>query len=439
MKKLVPTIVLAILLMLMILSWNSVTSYNATMRAAFNKHIKKAEELEEKEIYIDAVKEYEYALKIKPKEYDVAKKIYELYEVLEKPNNYVRAYKKAIKIDPEQKEPYLKLLDYYIRMSAYAKANDVLYDAWEHFPKDEELTERLIALKGNYVLAGIDVTPAKNMYFPPKASLGYVAVIKDGKYGLTTNGFKLVIKYEYDDIGILDNKLVPVKKDGEYYFLDNEGYRKLVPDEPADYFGSFGDGYAPACFNGVYGYVNNKLKTFKMEYDYAGCFANKIAAVQKDGKWGIINSSFKKVVGFEFDEVLMDDYGFCSGYGVFFAKKDGSYALYNTKGKKISDDFEEVRIFASDQPAAVKKDGKWCLVNKKGEIVLETDYDDMKSMCVGYAPVLKDGKWGAIDQYGNVLIDFTFEEMDSFMGNGYARVVVDGAERHVLVHVFDED
>ena len=96
-------------------------------------------------------------------------------------------------------------------------------------------------------------------------------------------------------------------------------------------------------------------------------------------------------------------------------------------------------MFVSDQPAAVKKNGKWCLLNKKGEIVLETDYEDLKSMCVGYAPALKDGKWGAIDEYGNVLIDFQFEEMDSFMANGYARVVVDGDVRHVLVHVFDED
>ena len=439
MKKLVPTIVLFILVMLMVLSWNGVLTYNATMRAAFNKHIKKAEELEDKGIIVDAVKEYEQALNIKPKEYDVAVKIYELYEELDKPLYYVRAYKKAIKIDPKQKEPYLRLLDYYINMSAYAKANDTLYDAWKQFPGDEDLTERLIALKGNYVLSSIDVTPVKNLYYPPKSTLGYVAVVKDGKYGLTTNGFKLIVKYEYDDIGILANKLIPVKKDDEWFYLDQDGYRKLVPDEKADYFGSFGDGYAPACFDGVYGYVNNKLKTFKMEYEYAGAFANKIAAVKKDDKWGIINSSFKKVVGFDFDEVLMDDYGFCSAEGVFFAKKDGSYALYDAKGKKISDDFEDVRMFVSGQPAAVKKNGKWCLLNKKGEIVLETDYEDMKSMCVGYAPVLKDGKWGAIDEYGNVLIDFTFEEMDSFMGNGYARVLVDGNTRYVLVHVFDED
>ena len=73
------------------------------------------------------------------------------------------------------------------------------------------------------------------------------------------------------------------------------------------------------------------------------------------------------------------------------------------------------------------------------QIVLETDYEELRSMCVGYAPALKDGKWGAIDEYGNVLIDFQFEEMDSFMANGYARVVVDGDVRHVLVHVFDED
>ena len=299
--------VLVILALLLVLSWDGVLSYNADMKRTYDKYIENAEKLEQKGVYIDAVKQYENALRMKPENYDVAMKIVDLYDKLEKPGDYAKACQKAIKANPKEKEPYLKLLDYYLDMSVFGKANTLLNEASKELGNDPDLTERMIRLKSAYVISSVDLPPSGPLFKPSGDDMSYYKAEKEGQYGIATSGGKLIIRCEYDEIGMLNNKLIPVKKDGEYFFVDEEGYRKLVPDTAADYFGTFGDGYAPAAFGGKYGYVNNKLKEFKMEYEFTGSFANKLAAVKKDGKWGVINTSVEMVAGFEFDEILMDE------------------------------------------------------------------------------------------------------------------------------------
>ena len=438
MNKLIPTLVLTILAFLLILSWNSVLTYNSELRKAYDKHIEKAEKLENKQVYIDAVKEYEAALNLRPNEYGVAMKVVDLYDKLELSGDYAKACRKAIKSDSSKKEPYILLLDYYLEMSAYGKANSLLAEAQKAIGNDSDLTARMIELKSKYAMQTVDRQPAGTLVYPDGSDSGCYKIIVDGLYGIASSGGKLKIPCEYDEIGILNNKLIPVKKNGEYYFLDEDGYRKLVPDEPAEYFGSFGNGYAPAAFNGKYGYINDKLKQFKMEYEFTGSFANKLAAVKKDGKWGIINSSFEKVTDFIFDEILMDEYTYATTYEVFFARTGSSWALYDKKGKKISDDYDEVQLFASKEPAAVKKNGKWGFLSIEGKLLVDPQYEDARSSCVGYAPVLLDGKWGAVDMYGNIILNPEFDSLSAFWDNGYAYAELDGKPKFIIVRVYDE-
>lgn len=437
MNKLIPIIMLAVMLLMLCVSWKNVISYNEDVKAEYNQHIESAESLMKKEIYIDAVKEYEAALKLQPDNYDIAMTIVSLYEKLEKTGSYAEACQKAIEADPKQKEPYILLTDYYISDSSYRKAYSLLIDAQKQFGNDEDIVSRLVTIKGNYAITTPDRFPVKRIAYPDKSKTGYMTIESDGKYGLADSGNTTVINCEYDDIGLLSNDLVSVKKNGEYYYVDSEGYRKLVPDQPADYLGTFGSGYAPASFDGKYGYVDEKLKQYHMEYDFAGCFAKDVAPVQKDGKWAIIDDSFENITDYVFDEILMDDYNYCSSYGAFFAKQNGMYALYSLDGKKISDDFEDARIFESKEPAAVKKDGKWGFVSIDGKIAVNPCYDDAGSFCIGYAPALIKGKWGAVDLSGNVLIEPAFEKFDSFMPNGYALVEKDSIKEFIAVNIYE--
>lgn len=437
MNKLIPYAVLVVMAIMLYVSWDNVLGYNESISDEYSQHIETAEKYMEKEIYIDAVKEYEAALELQPENYEIAMKIVDLYDDLGESQSFVTACENAIAADKSQAEPYIRLADYYIRISSYQKACTLLNSAEAFVGENSEITELLLEVKRRYTTTSIRYDSVGDFHYESGQKNGYAIVSLEGKYGLIDSALKLTVKCEYDDIGLLSQKLLPVKKNGEYFYLDQDGHRKLVPDEPADYLGTFEDGYAPASFNGKYGYIDNKLKQYSFEYSYAGCFSNGIAAVEKDGKWAVINTSFENVTDFEFSEILLDEYGFCSQYGVFFAQRDGKYYLYDTQGNCLSDGFEDAHLFASDEPAAVKKNGKWGFVSATGEMVMEPAYDDAKSFSQGYAPFLQNGLWGCIDEKGHVLIEPIFDDFEPFAENGYAIVTEEAVKKYVIVNLYE--
>ena len=435
MNKLLPVLVFACLALMLVFSWQNVLSYKGQISSEYNRHMSTAEKLEKKKIYIDAVKEYETACNMRP-DYELAMKIAGLYKELEDESSYIDACQNAIKIDKSQIEPYRIIADYYIDENNYSKAYDILNQSEEALGHNDELFGKLVYILGKYNTSIPQYDTFSPWVYEEGSKTGYAKISIDGLYGLANSSNQIVCKCENEDIGLFMNNVIPVKRDGEYYYIDSNGYRKLVPDNSAEYLGPFSSDYAPAKINGKYGYLDKNMQELHFEYDYAGCFYNGMAAVQKNSKWAVINTSFKEITGFDFDEILIDDYGFCSLYGVFFAKKDGSYALYNNEGKKISDNFDDVRQFASSQPAAVKKDGKWGFISIDGKMVIEPEYDDAKSFCVNYAPVKIKGKWGCIDKDRNVIIEPAFEQMESFDRNGYALVEIDGEKQFIIITLY---
>lgn len=435
MNKSMPILILSVLLIMLVISWQNVLSYNDKITQEYDKHIAAAEKMESKEIYVDAISEYKAAQKIKP-DYDIQMKIADLYLKQEDKSGYVNACREAINIDKSKLEPYLLISDYYIENTNYYEAYSILKQGEKAIGKNDDFSERLLFVLSQYNEAAVSYETYLPWHMVGSGS-GYAKISKEGLYGLVNIENKIAYKCEYEDIGLFMNYVIPIKKDGEYYYIDGNGNRKLVPDEPAEYLGTFSGNYAPAKINGVYGYIDKQMREYNFEYEYAGCFSNGIAAVKKDGKWKIINEQLKDVTGYVFDDVKMDDYGFCAGQNVFFAQKDGSYALYNIEGKKLSEDLEDAKIFVSKQPAAVKKNGKWGYISLKGEMVIEPAYDDADSFCVGYAPVKTGNKWGCIDRDNNLVIEAVFDEMQAFAENGYALAEKDGVREFVIVKIYE--
>lgn len=436
MDKLIPYAVLILMVLMLGVSWKNVAGYKGEISKEYNRHIQSAEELVKKEIYIDAVNEYEAALSMKPENYEVAMKIVDLYNKLNKEDEYVQACKKAISADPKKEEPYIKLADYYIASDKYKNAITILNEAQKEIGENDEIIKRMIMVKGQYTIAVVYDNIAKPLYYINDEN-GYAVIEENGLQGLIDENNNVILECKYDDVSLLSEGLIPVKSNNEYYCIDSEGYRKLVLDFSADYIGTFNYGYAPVSVSGKYGFIDAKGKKYKVEYSYTGCFSNGIAPVKKDNKWAIVNTELKEITGFEFDEILINEYGFCSDYGVFFAKQNEEYYLYNNKGEKISEGFEDVKMFKSDEPTAVKKNGKWGYLSKDGKIVIEPEYDDAKSFNIGYAPVLINGKWGCIDEKKNVLITPAFDSMEAFSKNGYASVKIEGVEKFAVVNIYE--
>jgi len=136
-----------------------------------------------------------------------------------------------------------------------------------------------------------------------------------------------------------------------------------------------------------------------LEFDYiVDNFNEGFAAVQKDGKWGYINTKCEQIVECKFD---------CFGdfhEGFARVKKDGKWGYINTKGEQIVEcQFDEVRDF-HEGFAAVLKYGKCGYINTKGEQIVERQFDSVRNFNKGFALVKKGGKWGRINTKGYFVI-----------------------------------
>ena len=127
-------------------------------------------------------------------------------------------------------------------------------------------------------------------------------------------------------------------------------------------------------------------------------FNEGFAAVQKDGKWGYINTKGEQIVECKFDNVSLFDEGFAR------VQKDGKWGYINTKGEQaIECKFDDACDF-KEGFARVKKDGKWGYINTKGEQIVECKFDGVRDFNEGFALVKKDGKWGYINTKGCFVI-----------------------------------
>lgn len=438
MNKFVPLAAMGGLLLMLTVSWANVAGYNKELNEEYNRHLKSAENYISKEIYVDAIKEYKTALDLRPNNYEIAMKVVELYDKLDDKNNYIKACQTAITADPKQEKPYLLIADNYLSKLNYTKAYKILHEGQEAIPDSKEIAARIKQIRSQFTTLSMKYDSFDGFQISSGTKSGVARVSLDGKYGLLNSDNKLSRPCEYEDIGLAMAGLTPVKQNGEWFYVDKNGYRKLVPDQEVDELGSFSGLYAPAKIDGKWGYLDAKMKEHHFEYEYAGSFYLNSAPVKKDGKWGIIDNKFESITGFVFDDILVDAYGFCTEYGVFFAKEsDGKYYLYDTAGQKLSEGFDDAKRFASKQAAAVKKGSKWGFLSRKGELVIKPTYEDANSFCLGYAPVSIKGKWGCIDETGTMMIEPQFDHLDSFFSNGYALSETDGVKQFVVVNKYE--
>ncbi len=135
-----------------------------------------------------------------------------------------------------------------------------------------------------------------------------------------------------------------------------------------------------------------------------------VAAADKSGRWGFINSLGETAVPFEYD--------YCSYFigGVAAVKRVGLWGFIDKKGNILCDfQFEDSGSFSGGF-CAVKKDGLWGFIDEDFNLVIPYSYDGATGFSGGLASVRLGNMWGAIDSSGKVVIDFLYT--DSFIFSG---------------------
>lgn len=424
MKKTNAALVCIALLALMVLSWFNVIKNKVEGQSAFESNIQQAEKYVQKGIYIDAITCYQEALKVRPNDYDTAIQLARAYEQLGDKNGFLSACDTAAEISPKNPEPYVMKAEYYLNSAKYSDAIKAVKSIPNSLKNEESVVQLQNTLAHKYVIKYASYSDVADWH--EQKSTNYVAVKEDGRWGMATKDGTQKIRLKYDDIGAYDENsgVIPCSEGGMYYYIDSKDNKKLVGDLEYDYLGSFGDGYAPAQRDGVYGYIDTAFHEEHFEFDYAGAFANKVAAVKKNEKWSLIDIKFKQITDYVYDEILVDSYGYCAMQNVIVARKGNAYVFLDTDGKQLSSrSFDGAAMPASrDGYIAVKLNGKWGFANLQGDMVIKEQFEEAKSFSLDLAPVKINGLWGYVDGKGELIGEPEYVDAGVFSSDGSAPV-----------------
>lgn len=427
------------LIIITVLAWGGTISRYFQSNADYKNAIEKAVAYEEKEIYIDALAYYKKARETKPEDYGLVMKVADMYYNLRDMNGFLQYCDKAIELQPKNEEAYLKKIDYYMSRSSYSSVSKVLEQAEKKIKDNEKLAEVKQRLATTCIEKYVSFEDIGSWRVQENSD--YVAIKEDGKWGLAVKDGTQKIRPAYDYIGAFDERtgVAPCLYEGEYYYIDRNGYRKLVGLETYSYLGAFGNDYAPAQRNNRYGYIDTAFNEYNFEYEFAGAFANGVAAVKKDGKWALINSKLKLVTDFKYDEILVDSNGFCSQFSVIVARQGDKYMFINHEGKNLSaQSFDGASMAASDNGyIAVKIADQWGYADAEGNIVIKPKYEEAGSFCLGMAPVKRNGTWGYISIEDKMVVDNRFSDAKVFSINGAAAVERNGSWKMLVLCEYD--
>lgn len=440
-KKLVPIA----FVVLLVLAWYSSCSKIIGAPIDYNRHLKAAKKYEKEERYQYAIEEYDAALEYKPENFELYYKKMENYEKLNDTSSMISVCTYIIENFEKSENAYLKQLEYYIGEADYETAASIAKTAVVKHPESKKIKEYYKQLRGLYS----EIYAAYSQMSAIRNN-SIIVENEDGKKGLINGEGKVIVKLNYENISMYSNvedskeNLSAVQKDGEWYYMDEKGYKALVNEEKYDFLGEISQGIMAVGKKGKYGFAvwDMENRSFsaatKMKWDYVGTFLNGVAAVCKDDKWALINTKFEEITKYKYDEIIVDEFDLCSRYKVVFVREGDKYKLINLEGEDITKaEFDFVKPFSNGELAAVCKDGKWGFINTEGELKIKYKYEDAKSFSDLYAPVMKDGLWGYINKKEEVTVDYQFEDAKQFSTLGIAPVYSNERWQLIKLYIYE--
>lgn len=417
------------------LSWYTGASEAVKKPEKIKEHLQKAAELEEKEIYVDAVLEYEQALEYRPDDTKILIRMAEAYLKSGDSKKFISICEKAASIEPSDTTAVDLLARHYVDNGSEEKAVKYLKGYLELYPDNENAQQWLVKLKGSY-------SEVYCRYDEMSEIVNDCMVVrKESLYGIADVRGREILECEYEEIHPFSEEGLALARNqkGAYVYIDEDGRIRKAPDAVYESLGMFSEERAAAYKDGKYGYLDEETEPAgEFRWDELTGFKNGVGAGRKGKKWSLVDKRGEAKGDKEYDDVIVDGSGLCSNQKRIFVKEGEKYRLVDQKGKEASKlSFDDAKAFMSDGYAAVCKDGKWGFLNTDGKLAIDYIYADAQSFQNGLAPVCKEGLWGYIDIDGNVIIEPQFVEASQFSAEGTAVVKVeeDGKEEQRLIQL----
>lgn len=335
------------------------------------------------------------------------------------PRKYLSLLEKQMSRKDAAADVFLEAANYYMERNKWGDALTVLRRGVEK-TGDAGLTQLYEANRYRYKLGRsiyADVTEIYN---------GELQVYNGEFWGLADEDGEIRIPCEYEKISTYSGNQAIVLKDGVISAVDRDNNRVALLRTDASDFTNFGQSCAWLKLADGWALTNLEFQLGNSRVEDAGMYANGLAPVKKNGKWGLTNTSADSwFLEPMYDEIIQDELGRAFFQNSVFVRTDGwvTRLKLNEKGNQFvetGETYEDARPFA-DGWAAVKRDGHWGFIDADGNVRIDFRYHDAKSFGQHLAAVEQNGKWGYISLSGEIVIEPEFYAVKSF-NNGHAPV-----------------
>ncbi len=414
----------AVLIVLGIFVCVSMFAKNSSIEQEYQSYLDLARKNAEKNIPYNSINYYQKAFAIRNNDESIYREYIE--QTKKFPDNgrkYYEALKKYLNVFPDSVKAYEDVCSYY-----YNDSQDY-HNALKTAKQAKEKGMSSDALKFYYNTCGYMYKVMRSELDEAYSFLGGYALVKrDDRYGyLNASGEYIIAPSKYSKASMMMSGAAAVFDEDEksWVVINDSGYVVARPSDSLDTLSFLSNGFMPASKEGKYTYLTQSLNVdkTKFQYDYCSNFKNNVGAVKKDGKWALVNSKGESITDYIFEDVKLDEFNACVNNGIVMAKTQGKYYFYNTSGVKVSEQgFDDVCQFAEGDKAAVCIDKKWGFADSTGNIVIEPQFDDARSFSMNLAAVNEKGVWKYIDKYLTPRVEGEFSDCKPFSGVGIAAV-----------------
>ncbi len=265
-----------------------------------------------------------------------------------------------------------------------------------------------------------EYVPSSTAYTEVKMpSANWLIPAYDGeRWGYIGGNGRTVLDFRYEDATCFSGNYAVVKIDGVYTLIDKNGYWNAVDKNGLDAVTAISGKRIIGVKDGRYGiYTNTFMAVGNETFDNACLSDNGLIAVQKDGKWAILDADMKVVTDYRFTDIAVNSKGqlFSGNYAV--VADESGYYLIDQKGEACFETRFAGAKGMEEGLFAVRDDlEQWGFANEKAEIVVPFRYEDAYSFSNRLAAVKYAGEWGYINRYDTMVIKHQFASAFPFLG-----------------------
>lgn len=432
-KKILLVFAIAVILMA---GWGvSVrSSTGAEVIATQKKLVTQADQLAERQLYVRAIELYKEALQnttdLTP---DIQKKLLDTYKEYGDMSSYCDMVDLRVGNDTAKEEEYLNAAVYYEEHANLKESVPMLEKGIEKLDS-EKLREYLEEIRYQYTL---NIVGYKQVL--PTEDNSLMPAFDGEKWGYIDDSGRTELEFAYDAaiafgasgyaVVRQNDNFYSILKNGDWYGADDgSSYEKM-----SDIIMVSGT-HVLGKRNGSYSYFDYDFAPVAESFQFENMTGNAcgVAAVCKDGKWGIITDAGKSVTDYVYEDVAVNSLGNAFAADRAMVKENGMWHLIDTEGKKIGDsEFDNAKAPESSGYIAVADEqDNWGYIDHDGTLIIDYQYRDAKSFSNKLGAVQSVNDWGYISESNEKVIDEPLQSAEPFH-NGIAQA--DTAEGMALI------